>query len=715
MREIAATACLLLAPLSVAGADRSATGVGVDWPHYHGDPAQTHYSPLAQIDRDNVHRLDVAWSFDTGDAFPGSQMQCNPLVINGVLYALSPKLQVIALDAATGRLLWRFDSLADVPAVGLLRARGLAYWSDGREHRLFVAARHWLYVLDARSGSPIRSFGRNGRIDLREGLGRENEHLAVSLSTPGIVFNDLLIIGSAVGETLPAAPGDIRAIDVRTGAIRWTFHTIPAPGEFGSNTWPPRARQESGGANNWAGMAVDVERGIVFVPTGSATYDFYGANRHGDNLFANCLIALDAATGRRLWHFQFVHHDLWDRDLPAPPTLVTVARDGKDVDAVAQVTKSGHVFVFDRVTGEALFPIEERAVPRSDVPGEMAAETQPLPLLPKPFARQSLTADLLTTRTDEARAAVLERFRKLRSGGQFTPGSSDGTVMFPGFDGGAEWGGAAFDSATRILYVNSNEMAWVLRLVNVQEDAASTGKSIYLAECASCHGADRSGQPPQVPSLIGVGERYADTELFTLLMRGGSRMPGFAHLGWTKLLAVSEYVLHGRDRAVTSERNDSQSEVGDRYVLDGFKKLLDPDGYPGIEPPWGTLNAIDLDSGDYVWRVPLGEYPELTTDLGVTGSENYGGPVVTAGGLVFIAATVYDNKIRAFDSATGALLWQARLPAAGHATSAIYEADGRQFVVIAAGGGKNPAGVSSGVYVAFALPSIADPKTGQLR
>jgi quinoprotein glucose dehydrogenase len=676
-------------------------GAGRDWAVYGGGPESLRYSRLKQVHRDNVRGLRVAWTFDTGDAFERSEMQCNPIVVGGVLYATTPKVNVIALDAATGRLIWRFDPHAGGPAPGRARSRGVAYWSDASVARVFASAKQFLYSLDASTGQPDPAFGERGRVDLRHGL-RPGETLNVSLSTPGIVYKDLLIVGSLTSEGLPTPPGDIRAFDVRTGAVRWTFHTIPRPGEFGHETWPAQAWTYAGSANNWAGMALDVERGLVFVPTGSAAYDFYGANRLGDNLFANSLLALRAETGERVWHFQTVRHDIWDRDLPAPPTLVRVEREGRRIDGVAQVTKSGHVFLFDRGDGRPLFPIEYRKVPASDLEGETAADTQPFPVQPAPFARQMLTEDMLTTRTPEARRAAQARFRKLRSAGQFVPGSREGTVIFPGFDGGAEWGGAAYDPDTSVLYVNSNEMAWVLTMVEAPPRAVRvSGRELYARECASCHRADRRGTPPEFPSLRGIGRRLSETEILMLVFEGKGRMPGYARLGYDANKAIVDFIARGEERIVAS---DVPSPIDMRFQSDGYHRFLDAEGYPAIRPPWGTLNAINLSTGEHVWTIPLGEYPELAArGLRDTGTENYGGPLVTAGGLVFIAATSFDKKLRAFDKANGTLLWETPLPAAGNATPATYEAGGQQFVVIAAGGGKSK-DPSGGSYVAYALP-----------
>lgn len=677
---------------------------GQDWPAVGGSFEGTRYSKLSQINRSNVNKLKVAWRFDSDDEYEGSEMQCSPIIVNGVLYATTPRLRVIALNAATGALIWDFDSRRGEKSKGKQRNRGLTYWSDGENRRLFLGINEYLYALDARNGKPVKDFGESGRIDLRQGLGRSPERMTIRANSPGVIYKDLLIIGSLVSEGLPSAPGHIRAFDVRTGKVRWMFHTIPQPGEFGYETWPPDAYKHTGGANSWPGLALDEKRGLVFVPTGSAAFDFYGPDRIGDNLFANCLLALKADTGERVWHFQFVRHDVWDRDLPAPPTLVQVRRGGKPVDAVAQITKSGHVWVFDRDTGNSLFPYKKVAVPASDVDGEVLSRKQVLPLQPKPFARQELKASLLTNRTPEVRKEVLERFRKLRTGPQFTPPSREGSIVFPGFDGGGEWGGAAWDPETGLFYVNSNEMAWVLRLVPKEEGrSAMTSKSLYQSNCAGCHRADLKGTPPEFPSLVGLARKLSEEQVSSVIKKGAGRMPGFGHLGDVKVQAIVEFLTTGRDRPVTGPEDATATRLPSlRYGIDGYNKFLDKDGYPAIKPPWGTLNAINLHTGEYAWKIPFGEFPELVKQgLRTTGTENYGGGVVTAGGLLFIGATNHDKKFRAFDKTSGKVLWETVLPAAGNATPAVYELNGKQYVVIGAGGGK--AKLNGGSYVAFAL------------
>ncbi len=660
-----------------------------------GGSENQRYSALDQINRQNVRNLQVAWAFDTGES---GGLQTTPLIVEGVLYGVSPSQKVFALDAASGRQLWKFDPGFN----GWQPSRGFAYWSGGKDRRLLIGIMHWIYALDAASGKPIPTFGEGGRIDLRKGLGLPFESVSIALTSPGVIHKDVLIVGGRLPESPPAAPGDIRAFDVRTGKLRWSFHTIPRSGEFGAKSWPEGARERTGGANNWAGMAVDAERGIVYVPTGSATPDFYGAERHGDNLFANSLIALDAQTGKRLWHFQGVRHDIWDRDFPAPPTLVTVNRGGKAIDAVVQTSKQGFVYVLDRVSGEPLFPIEYRKVPASTVPGEQAAADQPFPLLPAPFARQKLTEEQLTNRTPAARQWALEQFRQFVSGGQFVPFSvGKETVMFPGFDGGAEWGGSAWDPQAGVLYVNANDVAWTGSVVE-NTGNENSGRGLYETHCSVCHRDNLAGSPPLIPSLVGVADRIGRTGFFTTVSQGKGRMPAFPSMRMDQLFALFEYALSGESKELSS---GAPAPAQPKYRFGGYKKFVDPEGYPAVAPPWGTLNAIDLNSGKSLWQVPLGEYPELAAaGMKDTGTENYGGPLVTAGGLLFIGATNFDKKFRAFDKSSGKLLWEAPLPFPGNATPAMYQVNGQQFVVIAAGGGKNLKAPTGGVYVAFALP-----------
>ena len=649
-----------------------------DWSVTGGEPGNSRYSTLDQIDTSNVAQLRVAWTYHTGDLPPDThgEIQATPIVVGGVLYTTTPALAVVALHADRGTLIWRFDPRTGSQHVN----RGVVYWASGDDRRIFFTAGRRLYALDARTGHPIATFGDSGSIDLGAGLSRDIGDAYLVATSPGAIYRDLLIQGMRVGEEEGSAPGDVRAFDVRSGAIRWTFHTIPHPGELGYETWPAGAWQTAGGANSWAGMTVDVGRGIVYIPTGSATPDFYGGARLGANLFANTLLALDARTGKRLWHFQTVHHDLWDRDLPAAPNLVTLTRHPSRIDAVAQITKSGFVFLFDRKTGAPLFPIEERAVPASDLRGERAWPTQPFPVKPAPFARQTIA---------ESDVTDLKRFRMLRRGGFFTPPSREGSIVLPGFDGGGEWGGAAVDPESAVLYVNASDVPWIAAMresakLPAASDPPRAGSAVFAATCASCHGADRRGRD-RAPSLVALPARLSAEQVQAVIEGGTGFMPSFAGLPEAEKRALLDYLGYAGGSLTWHQAASARSP----YEFVGYERWRDANGHPAVKPPWGTLSAIDLSTGEYRWRIPLG-------------GEQYGGPIVTRGGLVFIAAT-QDAKFRAFDKRTGRLLWEATLPAPGYATPSTFAVGGKQYVVVAAGGGKLGS-KSSDTYVAYSLP-----------
>jgi quinoprotein glucose dehydrogenase len=686
----------LWAGLAILACSPSLQAADADWPAYGGDATKQRHSRLAQIHRGNVGQLALAWSHDTHEK---GDTQTQPIVVGRVMYAYTPAHKAIALDAASGKLLWSFDS----GIAGTGANRGLMAWRGGADARVFAAVDNFVYALDAATGRVIEGFGQHGRIDLRENLGRDPASQSVRLTTPGVVWRDLMILGGRVSEALPASPGFVRAYDVRSGVLRWTFRTIPQPGEPGHDTWPKDAWQYIGGANSWPGMTLDEKRGLVFVPTGSAASDFYGANRLGDNLYANCLLALEAATGRLRWHFQFVRHDVLDRDLPSAPTLITLKRNGRRLDALVQTTKQGYVFVLERDSGKPVFPIEEVPAPATDVPGEVTVPTYLRPVTPAPYARQRLTADDLTTRTPAANQWARAEFARLRSDGPFKPLTVGvDTTIYPGFDGGAEWGGPAYDPESGLLYVNANEMSWVGSLAP-NDVGRSTAKSIYLRECAACHGDSGRGSPPQFPAVVEWHSRMNVEQFREHVRKGGGRMPAFPSLQAEAVDAIAAFLDRGEDRPVGKPDTSAANQP---YRFTGYRRWLDPEGYPAVGMPWGTLNAIDLRTGKYAWRIPFGEFPELAArGMKDTGSENYGGPLVTSGGLLFIGASIHDRKFRAFDKRDGKLLWESALPFSADATPITYQVDGRQYVAIYASGGKERGGSGGGVYLAYALPA----------
>jgi quinoprotein glucose dehydrogenase len=635
---------VLLTVGALVGRAQAEAPQGVDWPNVGNDRGGTRYSFLAQIDRSNVAQLAVAWTYHTGDAAAAAAttkattapvatttIECTPVVVDGVAYVTTVKTRVVALDAATGKEIWSFDPY-DGPKKEWNRAsggvnRGVAVWSGHAKKRVIVGLSDGrLLSLDTKTGKPDLDFGDRGYVDLRAGYANERDltKLPYGPTSAPAVFENLVFVGCSNGEGHPAAPGDVRAFDMNTGKEVWRFHTIPRPGEPFGDTWEADAWKDRGGANPWSGFTIDEENGILFCGTGSAGPDFFGAGRKGNNLFANCVLALDARTGKRLWHFQTVHHDLWDNDNPCPPVVCTVKKDGRTIPAVAQVTKTGFCYLLDRKTGEPIFGVKEEPAPASDVPGEEAARTQPVPLKPPAFSRRVMNDDDATNVSPEARAAAVEMLKKYRHDGPAAPPTERGTVVIPGFHGGATWSGACFDPTSGLLYVNSNESPNVITLKRKTDYYEPTGYNYF-----------RDGQP------------------------------------------------------LPSEREKAGGQQG---------------GYPAIKPPWGMLNAIDVSKGDFAWRTPLGEFPELAAKgIARTGTENFGGAIVTAGGLVFIGGSK-DEMFHAYDAKTGELLWQTQLPAGGYATPCTYSVGGRQFVLIAAGGGGKQKTKSGDNFVAFALP-----------
>ncbi|MDF2192060.1 PQQ-binding-like beta-propeller repeat protein [Paraflavitalea sp. CAU 1676] len=693
----------------------------VSWSAYGGSAENIHYSSLRQIDTSNVSQLEPAWAYRTGDAdtVHFSQIQCNPIIVNGILYGTTPTTKLFAVDAATGQHKWTFDPADSTQQNNgarfiLNNNRGVTYWQGGDDARILYTAGSFVYAVNAATGKLVDSFGTHGRVDLHDGLGRDVGDRFVTATSPGIIYNDLFILGSRVDEGSAAAPGHIRAYDVHSGKIKWIFHTIPQPGEYGYDTWDdPNAYQHIGGANSWGGFALDKERGILFAPTGSASFDFYGGKRLGANLFANCLLALDAATGQRKWHFQFVHHDVWDRDVPCAPALVTVKKEGASVDAVAQVTKQGMVYIFDRETGQPVYPIEEKAIDTSlALRGDKIWPTQPIVSRPAPFVRQRFTDnDLNPYLPDSSRAKLKKDLAGYRYGNMYMPPNTQTMVLLPGLDGGAEWGGPSYDPETGMLYVNANEMPWLITMRENKtgppkaENYGQAGKRLYDRHCMSCHGGDRKGAG-NYPSLLGVATRYKEPDLLSLINSGRRMMPAFGHLNTEEKAAIMSFITEQKlqqSRSFKLQPSKADSFLNLPYSMTGYYKFLSPEGYPAISPPWGTLTAINLHTGDHVWKTTLGEYAELKAKgVPATGTENYGGSVVTAGGLLFIAAA-RDGKLRAFNKFSGKLLWEYDLPAPGFATPSVYEVNGRQFIVIACGGGKLRT-TSGDTYMAFALP-----------
>ncbi|MFY0650691.1 MAG: PQQ-binding-like beta-propeller repeat protein [Cyclobacteriaceae bacterium] len=702
---------------------------GNDWPVYGGNKAGNRYSPLDQINLGNVQDLEVAWEYDVrmddGEdsllARSKRAIQCQPIVVDGTLFGTMPDLRLFAVDGATGEEKWVFNPDKYDQNFFLNSNRGVVYWQKGGDKRILYTASSKLYAVNAMTGKGINDFGESGSVDLFQGVLDDREvdvsSAVLSATSPGVVYENIFIVGSSVKEGGNGLPGTIRAFDVITGELLWAFHTVPKPGEVGYDTWPENAYREVGGANSWGGLSVDETRGVVYFGTGSPTSDFYGGNREGQNLFGNCIVALDAKTGRLKWYYQTIHHDLWDRDHPCQPNLTSIAYDGKVVDILVQTTKDGLVYVLNREDGTPIFPVEEVSVPTENaLPGESPWPTQKQPTKPAPLSNQVFTEDLVTDLSPESHAYVKEFFDKYETHNKFLPPSESGTLLY-GYSGGAEWGGNAIDQEG-IFYQNANNDVWVLEMINYEEQqkmmtSVSLGKGLYLANCAVCHGEDRKGSGDIFPSLIDVGSRLSRKEIGSLLWHGGARMPAFKKLDDIQRGAIISFILdlpptndHLKEKKPTVSEADSidkKKKFGfqPKFVVRKWKPLLDQDGYPASKRPWGTLNAIDLSTGEYLWRVPLGEYPELAKKgINATGTDSYGGPIVTSGGLIFIAGTK-DEKIRAFDKKSGKVVWAYQLSAGGFATPVSYMVDGTQYIAIAAGGGRNQKLGEN--YMAFAL------------
>jgi quinoprotein glucose dehydrogenase len=696
-----------------------------EWDVYAGGKERQAYSPLNQIDTNNVGELKVAWVYHTNDADKSSQIQTNPLIIDGILYGTSPQLKLFAADAATGKEKWIFDPApsmlvdnAGKQSYGLNVCRGIAiHKGKNNENRIFYTAGSSLYCINSSTGKPVSSFGKDGRISLHDNLemNRDISDLRVTSTSAGMIYKDLIIMGSSLSEEEESAPGHIRAYDVYTGELKWLFKTIPAPGEKGYETWAdPEAYKYVGSANAWGGFSLDEKRGILYASTGTANADYYGGKRRGDNLFGNSILALDAGTGKYIWHFQAIHHDLWDWDFPNAPALLTVKKDGKSIDALVQTSKQGYIYLLDRVTGKPVYPIVETPVPaKSDLDGEYPSPTQPIPTVIPAFARQGISeADLNKNIPDSSYQELVKRFRTFKSGPMFTPPSLEGTLVFPGLTGGGEWGGPSVDPETGIMYINANELPWIVTIadnrvdkpVKKQQSNLEAGTSLYTKNCSGCHGADLKGSG-NFPALVDLNTKYKTLDFKNLISSGRKMMPAFKNLSEADKTAIASYLLKNealQKEVYIAEKKKKHPFYEVPYRLGGIKQFLTLEGYPAVSPPWGTLRAIDLNNGKVVWKETLGDHPDMKAKGIHSGTENWGGSVVTAGGLVFIAATS-DEMFRAYNKKTGKLLFETKLPAGGYASPAIYSIKGKQYVVIACGGGKMKT-KSSDTYVAFTLP-----------
>jgi len=716
---------LLLGSCTNSNKDKTTVSMqpGNNWPVYGGNKAGNRYSPLTQINRNNVNNLKIAWEYNSADEedsnanrFGGiGQIECQPIIVDGVLYGTTPGLDLFALNAATGKQLWKFKIPRERQRFN--NNRGVVYWQNANDKRILYTAGSFLYAVNALTGKSIPDFGIDGKVDLHEGLsiGFDATNLSVTATSPGIAYKNVLILGSSVSEGSGSAPGYVRGFDIISGKLLWTFHTIPLPGEFGYDTWPENSYKKFGGTNNWSGLVLDNKRGVVYFGTGSPSSDFYGGDRKGENLFANCIIALDANNGKMKWYYQTIHHDLWDRDISCPPNLATINYKGKKTDVVVQATKDGLVYVLDRDQGTSIFPVEERTVPTDNhLPGESPWPTQKFPLKPLPFSNQVFTDSDITNISPEAHAYVKELIKGKAYGRNFIPPDTSGVLLFS-YSGGAEWGGNAIDP-DGVLYQNANHDLWLLQMISSAEvekkiNAASSGHDLYTINCSACHGTDRKGSS-EFPSLLNIDKQLTYQQTDNILKNGRGRMPSFSQLSKLQRDKIINFLFGNKsdNKKLAATDGEHTDESAARkvfpyyppYIAKTWKILTDQNGYSAVKPPWGTLSAIDLNTGDYLWNVPLGEYPELTKKgVPVTGTANYGGPIVTASGLVFIAATM-DNQIRAFDKKTGKVVWQHSLPFGGFATPVTYEVNGRQYIAIACGGGRG--GKIGSVYVAFALP-----------
>jgi len=665
------------------------------WPTFGHDFSNNKFSALNYIDTSNVTQLKEVWRYE--DSTEGGGVYFNPVMVENRVIGLMPSNKLVAVEAVTGKLLWEF--VPDTSAIPNW-SKGMTY-HPGNPDRIFLISGGTLYSINAENGAVMKDFGNNGRVDFYEGLEVPDSmrtRVPVSSNAPGVVYDDLFIVGCKVPDELPSTPGDIRAFNINTGRLEWVFNVIPKPGEFGADTWNSDARQRNGGANCWAGMALDTKRGMVFIPTASPSFDFYGADRPGQNLFANCLLALDAKTGKRIWHFQTTHHDLWDRDNGSPPNLVTIKRDGKEIDAVALVTKMGYLFLFDRVTGESLYGVNEVPVDTvSSMPGEKPWPTQPLPVNP-PFARQGYKEEYF----GRSSAWIKEEITKNKyKTGVYEPPSMEGLLMLPTAHGGANWGGASVNPETNRLFVNSTDIPMILKLTDLKKIRAANQLNpeiLFRTYCSNCHGADKKGTGVG-PDLTSRVKKYKNAQIASIIKTGANPMPSFKFLSEEQIASIVAYV---KDTAVQQSFETTDiPQNNEPYGFNGYSFYLDPEGDPAIAPPFGTMTAIDLNTGDILWQAPLGEDPKFKK-MGIpnSGMFNRGGGIATAGGLIFIGAT-YDHMLRAFDQKTGKVLWEHRLPGMASSIPSTYAVGNKQYVVISVNGEQD--NNFKGGYIAFSL------------
>ncbi|MEJ7693347.1 pyrroloquinoline quinone-dependent dehydrogenase [Daejeonella sp.] len=693
------------------------------WSVYKADSEGTAYSVLDQVSLNNVNQLEVAWSHKFSDAPQGSRggsSESNPIIIDGVMYTMSARHRIYALNATTGEQIWSFDPFNGAAGGGV--GRGVTYYEEGADKRIMFTGGDQLFSVNAATGELITSFGTGGKVSMNVGMRGEPDKISVIPTTPGTIYQDLYIIGNEVSELYGAEPGHIRAYNVKTGALVWTFHTVPQPGEVGYDSWPKDAWKYVGGANSWGGITLDEKRGMVFLATGSPTYDYYGKDRAGNNLFGNSVVALDARTGKYRWHFQTVHHDLWDYDLPAAPNLITVIHNGKKIDAVAQTSKLGYIYTFNRETGVPLWPIEERRVPASDIPGEVTAPTQPFPTKPKPYARQIITEADIANYSQTSHDTLRKRFKSFRYEGPFTPPAIKGTFMMPGSRGGSSWGGGTVDPTKGIIYVKSNDSPEIATMKKVVQNETANlsvhaqGKALYSTYCVACHMPDKNGDESGNPSLVAIETRLSRGDALNKIKRGGGKMPSFASVIAGKEDAIISYLFDKEPAAPTSGReqsflkeiqtNTAANKIAtikqdDQYLnLTAYGQFTDSERRQGIKPPFGQLHAINLNTGEFEWTVTLGNTPESQMPgAPETGASGSAGPLVTKGGLLFIGST-RDRKFRAFDQKTGIMVWEYTLPGIANANPSTYWSNGKQYIAISAGGdAANPAGY----VISFAL------------